>query len=160
MAHFTGVNATLKEIEQELKDLEKQAIAILGSAAVTTVIAYQSITPVWSGETVRNYGVSYSGYSGGYSTPSGGDPGPTNSMPLGPENLRPENSAAAVSAVRSAMSGMNKLMTITIVNHVSGDKWNLIDSGSAPDKLRARYPGGVALLGESLAKSRLSGNFR
>lgn len=162
MTYFTGVSAEMKRLRDAVKAFEKEAVQEVKLAAITVIQALQSKTPVWSGETVRNYAVGIGTRPLGASkSPLGtGDPGDTNNMPLGPEPRRSENEAAAIADATQALTRMRRLQSVVVGNLVSEEKWNLVDSGSAPTPERARYPGGVGIAGEQKARQLLGANWR
>ena len=159
---FYGVGAEIKRLLKEVKDLEQEGVRQLKLAAITVIEALQSKTPVWSGETVRNYAVGVGQKpSGGEKAPIGtSPPGDTNSMSLGEEPRRPANEAAAIADAHASLSRLRRLQSLVITNLVSDEKWDLVDSGSAPTPERARYPGGVAIAGLQKAKQMLGENWR
>lgn len=155
-----NVPSFIAELRQEVKRLEQEAVGEVKIAAQTLVTELMSKTPVWSGETVRNYAVILStGGVGGPRAPTGGDPGPTNTMPLGVEPRRAENELAAWSEINSVLAAYSKLGKIRVVNRIAADKWDLIDGGSAPTPQMARYPGAVALRAMQSARGKLR-NFK
>lgn len=167
MIAFSGTASEIKRLKDALKQLEQDAINEVRVAVVTTIRALQAKTPVWSGETVRNYAVGIGKAPTGSAKGSiGDDPGITNTMPdrmgipLGAENLRAQNEAAAINDAISALSRMRRLQTVVIGNLIDDAKWNLVDSGDAPTPERARYPGGVAIAGEMKARQELGSKWR
>lgn len=161
---FTGVGAEITRLKKGVKDFEKEAVLKMKNAVLVIMTELFSRTPVWTGETVRNYAVGLGTRpSGGSKGAIGsGDPGPTNSMAMGSEPRRPANEAAALTEALAAVSGMRKLQSVFITNFVDGEKWSLIDSGSAPGGpgQRVRNPGGVVKIAEMNAKARLGGDFK
>lgn len=157
---IVGVKAEMNRIKSHVRGFEKDAVATMRNAAIVVLKQLFSRTPVWSGETVRNYAVGVGSMPAGGSKGSlGGDPGPTSEQRLGEENNRPVNESAALSDAQSALGTMTRLKSVFITNLVDADKWGLVDSGSAPDKNRARNPGGVSKIAELNAKAILSGKF-
>ena len=157
MAEFRGAASEINRLMAEVRELEKEAVQEVKNAARVVVDELMRGTPVWEGETVRNYGVSVGGNSPSYRDALGtGDPGPTNSMSLGEEPRRGINEDAAKADVERSLAGFRKLGSrIAVVNTVGDTKWDLIDSGSAPTPDMARYPGGVEILATQRAKGRL-----
>jgi hypothetical protein len=164
MAGITGIAAEMKRLREAVKELEKAAIVEMKKATVVVLQELFARTPVWSGETVRNYvvGVGVMPSGGPKSALGTGDPGPTNSMRMGTEDRRPENESAALSEAQAALSRMTRLKSIFITNTVDGLKWSLIDSGSAPggpDQV-VRNEGGTSKIAEMNARARLAGKFK
>lgn len=152
-----GIQALRTEVDNAIRDLEKEAATEVQRAAETVLNELLKRTPVWSGETVANYVVSTSPSPGASRRPSGGPPGPTNTMSLGSEPNRKTNEAIARQGLNSLGGG--KLRAVYITNAVSGKKWDLIDNGAAPSKDRARNPGGVSKIALQSAR-RLLENFK
>lgn len=145
---FVGQAGEIARIKRELRALEIQAAQKVKAAAIDLVSTLIDNTPVWEGETVRNYGAApgNAAIGGSKSAIGNSDPGPTNTMPLGTEPRRGQNAAAALAETNANLARMfNKLMNVTVFNTVSDAKWSLINSGAAPSHDRARYPGGVLL---------------
>lgn len=157
---FAGVNEEIMRLFAGLKELEKQAIKEVQSATVVVVKECMKNTPVWEGEVVRNFNAGVGGAAGGGAKApiGGGDPGPTNSMPLGSEPRRPANEAAALGEIRGAVAGMRALQDVFIGN-ASGN-FNRADSGAAPTPQTARNPGGIVRPALSSARGKLRGNWK
>jgi hypothetical protein len=155
---ITGVDELRAAWKAERERIEQMAIQRVKAAVMASVRRMQAGTPVWSGETVRNYGVVLgvsSGGSGAVSAIDNGPPGDTNKQgkgPLGPERRRGPNEYAAVSEIQQVLGTMHKLQTVTIVNRIASDKWQLVDGGLVPEPSLARYPGGISVLGEQTAR--------
>ena len=150
MPTFTNSNAAFSAMEKELQAFEQECVKKTHEIAMALIEALFSKTPVWSGETVRNYTLSVRGRaSGGTKTPVG-DPGPYAS-----EIARGPNEALARGEARAALTN-KKLLSIFVGNNVRSDKWELIDSGNAPEPGRSRYPGAVALRAEQEVRARFS----
>lgn len=157
---FVGVQQFMDSIRIEVEELEKRAVNEMRLAVSIIMQELMSRTPVWSGETVRNYRVGVGSMPGGTLPALGtGYPGDTNKMPLGPEPRRAENEAAALAEAAQAIASLTKLgKTVFITNTVRADKWDLVDNGDAPErsaKLYPRYPGVVSILALQGARSRL-----
>ena len=152
-----GVATQMKTLRAGLKEFERQAMAEVAASASTALETALRVTPVWEGETVRNYRWGKDGaVPMGRIAPVGGmPPGPTNDMPLGAEPRRPANEAAARGDM-AAILKVKKLTTFTLTNTVSASKWDLIDNGSAPGGpgQRQRGPGGVSKLAEQAVRAR------
>ena len=174
MAEFTDVDASFAQLEQEIQTLETQAVTELVRAAGMLMDELLERTPVWSGRAVRNFrwGVNGAGF-GGEIEPIGGpgyvpgagwraqreiDPGPTNSMALGSEPRRPANEEAARAEMEAMLSGVTKLVNLSVTN--TSSNWDLVDGGSAPVPGRSRTPGGVSALAEQATVSRLGDNWQ
>jgi len=157
MAHFTGIDAAIAELKRGVADLEQQAIAETRRAARIILESLFEHTPVWSGETVRNFKFSVGGAPArGTSAAIGsGEPGPTNHLPLGAEPRRPANEAAARADLEAALGGMTKLADVFGTNTVAATKWAMLDSGVAPAPGKARNPGGITVPALQNAKHQL-----
>jgi hypothetical protein len=153
-ARFTGVADMMKAVQAEITALEKQAVEEARSAAVIVQEAFFSFTPVWEGETVRNYawGVGTAPSSAHKDAIGVGDPGPTGSFPLGSEPRRGPNEAAVLAELKAQLN-FTKLVDLTLTNN--SDIWDLVDNGSAPTTERARNPGGVSKNAVSKAAASL-----
>lgn len=147
---------------KELEAFEKQCVEEVKLATRTVVSELFLNTPVWEGETVRNYAV------GVGSMPAGGTkahlgpsppPRPTNQLTMGTEDNRPANESAARGDMEGAIGAMKKLEDVFVTNLVSAQKWDLIDNGSAPSPDTARNPGGTSVLSVQSARAKL-GNFK
>jgi hypothetical protein len=157
---ITGAESLLAEWKAERDRIESDAVARIKTAVRASVRRMQAGTPVWSGETVRNYGVILGISSGGAprSAIDNGPPGDTNRRgtgPLGPERRRGPNEYMAQVEIDAVLTGMNKLQSVTIVNHIDSSKWQLVDAGLVPEPNLARYPGGISVLGEQTARNAL-----
>lgn len=141
--HFKNIDGFIGEIEKKIEKLEEKAAVEVTSIAVELTVALMENTPVWSGETVRNYawGTTMPG-TGAVKEIGSSDPGPTNSMSLGSEPRRPANEAAALSEVKSIK--MTTLQPLYGTNRIAADKWDLIDNGAAPTTATSRTPGGIS----------------
>lgn len=138
-----NLSGFISSIEDKINKLEQKAVLEVTKIATELTIDMMSNTPVWSGETVRNYAWGTSMPSGGPEKEIGSqDPGATNSMSLGSEPRRPANEAAALSEIKSIK--LTTLQPLYGTNKVSGDKWDLVDNGAAPTRSTSRSPGGVS----------------
>lgn len=156
MAKFTGIDATISELRNAVTAFEAQAVEETRQAARVVVQELFEATPVWSGQTVRNYsfGVGSPPSGGTRAAIGSGPPGDTNSMPIGSEPRRPANEAAVMSEL-NAVLGFRKLTDLFISNTVSASKWNLLESGVAPAPGRSRAPAGVSVPAIQNARGRL-----
>lgn len=158
MMKLTGVEQFNRKIDAELKKFEDECVMEVQKATRVLLEALFLRTPVWSGETVRNYAAAVGRYPGGGSKGHIGPKPPpdhTNRLPIGVEHNRPANQAAARADVEGAIQGMKKLRDVFMTNTVGGGKWDLIEYGSAPTPATARNPGGVSLLAMQTARSKL-----
>jgi len=154
MAHFDSVSATFSKLEKELSEFEKECVRETHKIAETLLGALFSFTPVWSGETVRNYAAAVGRKPGGGTKSPIGDPGPYAS-----EIARPANEAAARGDLKAAL--INKeLKDIFFTNLVRPDKWELIESGNAPEPGRSRYPGGVSMRAVQVTRAAHAGTVK
>ena len=161
---FVNVSEFVGSIQKEIDDLKEKAIIEVRKAVSVIMMELMSRTPVWSGETVRNYRVGVNSMPAGTLAALGtGYPGDTNKMPLGPEPRRAENQNAALEEARQAVQAFTNLsQTVFITNTISASKWDLVDNGDAPErsaKLSPRYPGVVSILATQSARSMLE-NFK
>lgn len=147
MAAFTG--SGLEKLFAAVDDLEQEAVQRCTLAARAAIVAMMDITPVWSGETVRNYTAAWKRPDTTYAAPAGEPPigKQGRDTPLGAEENRAANELAALARVEANLSNANRLEDLFITNTVDPALWALIDSGSAPDKERARSPGGQSAIG-------------
>lgn len=156
MAHFTGIDAVIAEVRKAAAELERQAVEETKRAARIIQESLFEQTPVWSGETVRNFGWNVGAPPARGTKPAigSGEPGPTNHLPLGAEPRRPENEAAVWSELNSLLT-FNKLADLYVTNTVAATKWNMIDAGVAPAPGKARNPGGVEAPAMQAARGRM-----
>ena len=161
VVQVSGVDAEFAELRRALVNFESQAVRVMRAAAIVVIEQMFLGTPVWSGETVRNYavGVGQLPVGGSRGFINNGEEGNTNQGgkgPLGPENRRAANEAAALSDARATLVSYKSLKdSLFITNLVDDGKWAIVDGGDAPTTKLARYPGGVALLGEQRARAKL-----
>lgn len=157
---FVNVSDFIGDIQKEIDEIKNKAVIEVRKAVSVIMMELMSRTPVWSGETVRNYRVGVNSMPSGTLAALGtGYPGDTNKMPLGPEPRRAENQNAALEEAMQAVASFNALnQTVFITNTIRSDKWDLVDNGDAPErsaKLSPRYPGVVSLLAEQSARAKL-----
>lgn len=159
---FTGIQAEMKRLRDEVKKLEQEAIAEVKIAALKAVNVMFPITPVNTGETVANYAVGVGSPNRTYRAPAGQQPpAPTNKLALGSEPNRAANEAIARQQIDIALAGMKKLTTVWVTNNVSGDKWGLIESGNAPGApFMNRGPGGQSSLAEAAVRNGSGGKWK
>jgi hypothetical protein len=156
MAGLVGISSTIAAMKKEIKQLEQQGVEEVRNAATIVVRKMQSRTPVWTGETVRNYTAGI-GSKNPARSPGSGEP-PPGSTPsgLGNEMNRGSNERAALGAIRGALAALKNLKrNVFITNTINSGKWDLIDRGSAPTAARARNPGGVSALSIQGARATL-----
>lgn len=159
MGAITGVGAAMAELRRAAKELEQEAMAEVAAAAADALNIAMSRTPVWEGETVRNYRWSKgkTPASGTLSPVGGMEPGPTNTMGPAPagEPRRAGNEAAARADMLAVLK-TPRLTTFTLTNTVNGSKWDLIDNGSAPGGpgQARRGPGGLSKLAAQAVRAR------
>lgn len=152
---FAGVSTEIDKVRKAVAELEKQAVEETRRAAIVVQDAFFSFTPVWEGETIRNYawGINGAPPSGVKQEIGSGDPGPTGRMPLGVEPRRAANEDAVMSELRSLLT-FNRLVNLSLTNNAP--IWDLVDNGSAPTSERARNPGGVSKNAVAAARSVLA----
>lgn len=147
---------------KEMEGFKRKLLARVKEATLIMVEELMKATPVWSGETVRNYGVAI-GRTGRRSMIVVDKPPKsmqTSKMSLGAEPNRAPMEAAAMAEISGAIRGMRKLETVSVFNSVDADKWDLIDNGNAPAPGRARYPGVVSIIALQNARSRMGDDFK
>lgn len=158
-----GIDQTVAQLRDELKAFEKKCAERAAACVQTLVDELMAGTPVWSGETVRNYSASVgTTASATKQAPiDNGDPGPTNAMALGAEPRRGPNEAAVRSEVAGVVS-RDKLQNYAIGNGIDADKWDLVENGGAPGGpgQRVRYPGGVSKLATQRTIIKMGGDFK
>lgn len=149
-ARFTGIEAEIERMRGGVRKLEKQGITEVKVAARKIMNTALANTPVWQGTAVRNYRwVIGSGAMGGEAVALGsGDPGPTNTMPMGSEPRRGANESVARAEMESALGTIVQLGPPVRFSNTA-HHFDLVDSGSAPTGARARNPGGVMKLAEA-----------
>lgn len=158
MMRVTGQQAFFAQLKDGLKDFEKECVREVQKATRVLIEELFKNTPVWSGETVRNYDAGVGRRPGGGSKGHLGPkppPRPTSGLALGQEDNRPANESAARADVNSALDGMKTLSDVFVTNRIANQKWDLIDNGSAPTREMARNPGGVSILAMQSARNKL-----
>ena len=152
---LTGISATMAALRKEVAAFERECVEETKRIARTLLDELMAITPVWEGETVRNYAAGVGRKpSGGTKSPAGGvAPGVTSAMALGSEPRRGPNEAAARADLASVLT-FTKLASIVFTNHVDNAKWDLIENGSAPTGATSRSPGGVSMRATQATRSR------
>lgn len=156
---ITGLDAFFNQLQQERERLEREAVAETKRATIAATKAMMKITPVNTGETVRNYAAAKGRKPTGTKAPSG-TPGPTNNLALGDEPNRAANESAALSDINAAIGG-DKLETVYITNTIPSDKWGLIESGLAPGPpWKSRGPGGQSAIGEQAVRASGQGKWK
>lgn len=164
MMKVTGTDAWLKQLENEVDKFEKeQCVPEMRNATRALMEALFSRTPVWSGESVRNYAVGIGTMPAGGSKGQIGPkppPRPTSEMALGEEDNRPANESAARSDMNATLSRYHKIdKPIVVTNLIAAKKWDLIDNGNAPFPGMGRNPGGVSKLAVQRVRNQLR-NFK
>lgn len=162
-AKVTGTDAWLGQFEKEIEQFEDKCANEMKQAARVLTEALFSRTPVWSGESVRNYvwgiGKAPAGGSKGQIGPVP-PPRPTSMMQLGEEDNRPANEAAARADMDGVLRTYKKIdKPLVVTNTIAAKKWDLIDNGNAPFPGQGRNPGGVSKLAIQRARNTLR-NFK
>lgn len=157
MLRVSGIDSFIKDLKREVNNTRLGAVAQMKLAARSIMRELISRTPVWSGETVRNYAVGIGGGpTGNRGFIDNGPPGDTNNMDLGEEPRRDPNASAAMSEAEAVIGSYKDLAIPMIVgNTVDGAKWELIDSGLAPSPERVRYAAVISILAMQSARARL-----
>ena len=111
-------------------------------------------TPVWEGQTVRNYIMTIdSGFSSKLEAIGSEPTGQTSKMGLGSEPRRLENEAAALDS-GSVLSVQNAFSKIYITNN--SDNVSGLELGQLPDAGRSRSPNGMFAITLEEAISKLN----
>ena len=163
----TGITKEIDRHRNALKATRRKAMTIIVRAARAGLVSYMSGTPVWSGETVRNYKVSFSGRPVTVHPPVQGRVDFSGTWPddVG-EGRRAANVAAALSDFAAMANGVQSVFrdelppTIYVANTIAASKANLIDAGLAPDPQRSRFPGGLTTRAQQAAVAAGEGNIR
>ena len=147
---FVGVEQAFAPLRKAREQLEAEAVALVKRDTINVMQMLMSITPVHSGETVRNFAVG----SGGTKTPLGQQPpGKTNNLPLGSEPNRAANERAALSEIRTATE-VRTLTSFVLTNNIDANKWGLVESGNIPGApFKNRGPGGHTALAMQLLRN-------
>lgn len=127
---FTGVQTEFARIRAAAAALEEEACAAARRDVMALMTLLIEITPVNTGETVRNFTVAVGAPSRGVKTPVIASAEPTNRLSLGEEPNRGPNQSLAMADARAALGSFKKLRPIFLTNSVS--QWGLIESGTAP----------------------------
>lgn len=155
---LTGIPGAMRALKDHLRVFEDECVMHTRNAVKRLHAELTQQTPVWSGETVRNYAWGVNRKPGGGSRgfiASPSDPGPTNSMPLGPEPRRYANVIASTSEMVAVAHSRKKLANFVVTNLIDGEKWDLLDNGNAPTAGRSRIPGGIGMLAMQSARTFL-----
>lgn len=163
MAQISGIPTTIKRIKKEAEKMVRAGNTAVRNAARAAIRSYHSNTPVWSGETVRNYKVAIKGSKPGYSVPSGGrvnfEAGNWgNDESLKNEARRGANQSASYAEANGRLKATNnvkELMDVVVFNAVGGSKAGLIEAGAAPTPDKSRYPGGLTAKASAVAQRQL-----
>lgn len=154
----------LNDARKALKTCEDDAVEKVKEIARALNEELMARTPVWTGQTVRNY-VWYAwgagGGSGSVREAIGSNPKDlvgTGFMPLGTEPRRADNEAAVREELEGVLADYTKLGRSIVVMNFS-PTWDLVDSGSAPTPDRARNPGGVSNLAEQVVRAQFGDIF-
>jgi hypothetical protein len=153
---IAGIEQTMQMLRGEVASFEAVGVSETKRAAHLLMANLFENTPVWSGETVRNYvwGIGSPPVSGRHAAVGSGAPGATNTMVMGSEPRRPANEQAALQDM-SAVLTFTKLVDLFVTNTIDAAKWDLIDHGSAPSPGKARNPGGVSILAMQSTRNAL-----
>ncbi len=143
LAQLVGKDAARKKALASIDELERKFAANLQTVVLTVDTFIKSVTPVNTGQAVRNYC-----WSRGvpnmetYAAIDNGPPGPTNSMPLGSEPRRAPNEAAAFATLLALDIGGNPFGSFYLSNN-SPDIQGL-ELGIYPGPpLKSRSPAGM-----------------
>lgn len=161
-----GIRGEMKRIRNELISMQQRALLRLAPALRSALYVYMSNSPVWSGETVRNYRISVGSPPSGTRAPVQGKvdvrkfPWPDD---VKNEQRRGANEAAAMAeaeAVIARLISRRKLpAVIWIKNTIDPHKAGLIEAGIAPTPLKSRYPGGLTIRATQTLIAKSNGLF-
>lgn len=155
---LSGANDLLNEGRKALKDFEGDVIEAVRETARVITTELMARTPVWSGQTLRNfvwYAWGAAGGAGAIKDAEGsGKYGVTSQMAIGEEPMRGANEAAVLEDMESVLQGYTKLGRSLVVQNFS-ENWDRVDNGSAPTPDTARNPGGVSILAVQAARDQL-----
>jgi hypothetical protein len=142
MIEVQGMERFLSGLEESLKLPEKLIRMKLNYALPFVHEEVTSKTPVWTGESLRNWVWSMDAPNSSAPKPALGSmpPGPTNSMPLGSEPRRPVNQAA-VDASFAALSTRDPFRQYWFSNNSRNIEE--LEYGQLPTASRSRNPKGM-----------------
>lgn len=139
----------LSKMDAAIIALKAKAVAEVREAVRVVTNNFFDNTPVWSGDTVRNY-------SWGAGHMPGGHKGASGSRPMRGDFSEKNRAANEAAAMRDALAAVpRELITMYFTCTIPTQKWNLIDAGIAPAPGRSRYPGGVEMLSIQASRSAL-----
>ena len=158
-AGLFGINATIKEMQLERDKMQRAGQTAIAAAARAAIKSYHKNSPVWSGETVRNYKVQIGGSKPGYSIPSGGrvdfhEPGWSGDTSLQNERRRAANEQASYSEATNRLKALRTSKKLEDVAMFM-NKRALIEAVQAPKPRLSRYPGGLTKKAEQAARKEL-----
>lgn len=155
---MAGFSTNRLEIERKvrasMKNFERRFAEGIRGLIIDADGFIKSLTPVHTGQTVRNYiWTAGEPFYGVFDAIDTGDPGRTNSMPLGPEPRRAANEAAAAESLHGLDFG-NPFQTFVLTNNapaVGG-----LEHGLLPGPpLQSRSPNGMFGLTHEYVMTRL-----
>ena len=152
-----GLDKFFSKIQKAWQKLFVYANREVKAAAITLQVNLNNRTPVWQGDVISSYRWQ-KGESPSQESPikNFGDQEPgTNKMPLPDgEDNRPLAEQRSMALLKGVLASMpkDKLVSLTVTN--KSDIWDLIDSGSAPTKDRARNPGGVSRIALQMTRAK------
>lgn len=147
---ITGIAGEIRKIKAAIKEHNMKVRMKVANAMITAMKAGMSRTPVYSGEAVRNYHVGVNRTPSRAATPVGGHvafPGPAPEDTKN-EQRRPGNEAAALGDANTHLArfiSMKKIPGVLMIRNTSRIA-DLVENGSAPDRARSRYTGGVTAI--------------
>ncbi len=150
MSIISNKAAFIKHVQAAAPALDAKMTHIMQWTIETMHHSVLSMTPVWSGSAVANYQWSVGVINTGLvNLVDNGPPGPTNSMPLGPEPRRQPNEALA-DASHDALIFVNPYQTFWLNNNdpdIIGLEYGLL-----PDPARSRSRQGMVYHSLELAR--------
>lgn len=154
-ARLEGKDKARKAALASIEELERRFAANVENLVEEVDTFIKSVTPVNTGQAVRNY-IWTRGAPNTvvFDAIDNGDPGPTNSMPLGQEPRRGVNEAAAAESLIGLGIGTNPFGTIYLTN-LSPDIEGL-ELGLLPGPpLHSRSPAGMFGITQAYVKALL-----
>lgn len=154
-AVIPNIDDVLKAVMQDITDLEDRMRKNIGRIVLEVDASLKARTPVNTGSAVRNYiWTKDVPFAGVMEAIDNGDPGPTNSMPLGQEPRRDINETAAFESLL-ALDFTNPFQKFICTNNdpdIQGLELGLLP----PAPLKSRSPNGMFAVTEALIAAKVA----